>query len=342
MTVITQKAPSERAVWVKFVVVLLILMIAAEYSIWLLEKANRSSTPPRTQTVTPPGSSGAVAVSEAGLSTLASLGRSIYWAGPKSGFTYELTQRPDGRVYLRYLPPGTPVGSPQSFLTVASYPVVNAYQVTRSIAQQAGSVKVAAPTGAIAFYRSDLPTNVYLAFKGSDYQIEVFDPTSGEALNLVTSGTIQPVAGDSGGATLPRTAAVAIQPAQLAGLATRLGRPLYWAGARPRTTYELTQTPDGRVYVRYLPVGTKVGSQEPFLTVGTYPVPNAYATTKSASQQKDSIPIPIAGGVAFYTAAKPTSVYIAFPGVDEQIEVFDPSAARLHAEITRRLVRAVH
>jgi hypothetical protein len=134
--------------------------------------------------------------------------------------------------------------------------------------------------------------------------------------------------------------AVAVQPAQLRLLAMQLGRAFYWIGPRPGMTYELTRTPGGRVYVRYLPPGVHAGAGRPYLTVGTYPLQNAYAITRSASRQPGSVAITVPGGVAFYSVSKPTSVYVAFRGLDEQIEVFDPSASRVRVVVARGLVRA--
>ena len=37
------------------------------------------------------------------------------------------------------------------------------------------------------------PNNVYLAFPGSDFEIEVFDPAEGEALEIATSGAVRPI-----------------------------------------------------------------------------------------------------------------------------------------------------
>jgi hypothetical protein len=303
---------------------------------WLLARAAHQAPVATTQ----PGQ-GAVAVSGSGLSTLASLGRPIYWAGARPQDTYELTQASDGRVYLRYLPAGTAVGSPRIFLTIGTYPVVDAYQVTRHIALQPGSVRVPAPGGAVAFYRQQLPTNVYLAYPGSAYQVEVFDPSSEETRHLVSSGEVGRVPANPSGATLPKTTAVAISPSDLAKVATRLGRPVYWAGPRPRTTYELTQPPDGRIYVRYLPAGVAVGAPQPYLTVGTYPLTNAYAATKAAAKQPGSVTVPVTGGIGFYSKMRPTSVYLAFPGVDEQIEVFDPTASIARATVGQHLIRSV-
>jgi hypothetical protein len=323
-----------------FVGAVILWMALTGFGVWYFDMRPSQTQATSTTVTTPPGQ-GALAVSQAGLSTLASLGRAIFWAGPRDGTTYELTQRPDGRVYLRYLPAGTPVGSPQIFLTIASYPVANAYAVTRGVSTQGDAVPVRVPDGGVAFYHKGLPTNIYLAYPGTDYQVEVFDPSPEQARKLVSSGAVKEIQSASGGTTVPKTAAVAVTPGQLAKLAARLGRPLYWAGGQRGATYELTQTPDGRVYVRYLPAGVKVGSEEPYLTIGTYPVANAYATTKSASKQKGSVAIEVPGGVAFYSKSRPTSVYVAFQGVNEQIEVYDPSAALVHRTVAQHLIRPV-
>jgi len=308
--------------------------------VWLIAGSHHHPQATRT-TVTTRSARGAVAVSETGLSTLVSLGRTIYWAGPKAGYTYELTQRPDGRTYVRYLPAGTPVGSPQLFTTIGSYPIPVAYAVTRRASRQADAVPVPVPNGGVAFYQRRLPTNIYVAYPGSNSQIEVFDPSPARARQLVSSGAVEPVQGSSHDIGAPKTAATATDPAALAKLAARLGRPLYWAGSEPGMTYELSQTPDGRVYVRYLPQGVAVASAQPYLTVGTYPLANAFRTTKSAAKQKGSVMIAIPGGIAFYNSSRPTSVYVAFPGVNEQIEVFDPSAATVRSIVAHHLIRSV-
>jgi hypothetical protein len=319
------------------VAAVLIFAAAAGFAIWwTMIRSTSESTPP-----TKSQGAGAVAVSAGGLEILAGLGRPIYWAGPKSGFTYELTQAADGRMYLRYLPAGTPAGSPKIFLTVATYPIADAFSVTKRVATQSGSVTVPVEGGGIAVYHSRLPTNVYVAFPGSGYQVEVFDPSPAQARALVTGGSISQVPSAAAGAAVPKTAAVAATPNALAKLAAKLGRPLYWAGKEAGVTYELTQTPDGRVYVRYLPAGAKVGSDKPYLTVGTYPVRNAYTTTMAAAKQPGSTLIPVPGGVAFYNKSRPTSVYVAFPGIDEQIEVYDPSVSAVRATVAQHLVHSI-
>jgi hypothetical protein len=123
---------------------------------------------------------------------VASLGTTVYWIGPKSGVTYEYTRNPNGNVYLRYLPNGVAVGASADYPTVGTYPMSKAVASTRAAAHRAGSVRVKL-AGAEAFYSKFKPTSVYVAFIGSDYQIEVYDPISARALAAVKSGHVRPV-----------------------------------------------------------------------------------------------------------------------------------------------------
>jgi hypothetical protein len=124
----------------------------------------------------------------------APIGHVVYWAGPVSGRRYELTQTRDGRAYVRYLTAGADAGDvrPQ-FLTVGTYLVDEAFSTTQAAAARDDARRVQAPSGAIAFTTSSRPQSVYLAYGGSDLQIEVFHPTPREARRLVESGRIRPV-----------------------------------------------------------------------------------------------------------------------------------------------------
>jgi hypothetical protein len=154
-----------------------------------------------------------------------------------------------------------------------------------------------------------------------------------------TSGSSSPTPASSTAASTPpatasSTTVQAASVATISALPASLGHPVYWAGAKAATTYELTRTPDGRVYIRYLTGGAKVGSPLPdFLTVGTYVVPNAEAAVAAAAAQPGAVPVPLKGGIAFYNTARPTSVYFAYAGSNVQVETYDPSAA-----VARQLV----
>jgi hypothetical protein len=107
-----------------------------------------------------------------------------------------------------------------------------------------------------------------------------------------------------------------------------VGYPVYWAGPRLGVEYEVQRVP-GRVYVRYLPKGEKPETEKPFLTVGSYEQPEALASIRDLGQKAGAILVKIPnGGSAYAEGPQATSAYMAFPGVDVQIEVYDPEAGK--------------
>jgi hypothetical protein len=127
-----------------------------------------------------------------------------------------------------------------------------------------------------------------------------------------------------------RAPAHAVSTRELAVLPSEVHHPVYWAGPRSAITYELTQTTDGRIFIRYLPAGVAVGTNDPkYLTIGTYPVKNAQAAVRAIAKRVGVTPVALTGGgVAVQDAKHPTSVYLAYPRSAYQVEVFDPSPTR--------------
>jgi hypothetical protein len=118
----------------------------------------------------------------------------VYWAGPDGAETFEWTEASDGRVYIRYLTDGAEPEDPSpNFLTVGTYPVGDGLRAVRKSARQPGSKTFDLENGGLALVSENNPVSVYLAYPGSEYQIEVFDPDPVRALRLVTSGQIKPV-----------------------------------------------------------------------------------------------------------------------------------------------------
>jgi hypothetical protein len=118
----------------------------------------------------------------------------VYWAGEEPGGEYELTVQNDGKIYIRYLPQGTPVGSRKaSSLTIGTYPFSDAFGTLQEAAQQPGAIVDQTPDGGLVVSSNSNPNNVYVAYPGSDYQIEIFDPDAKTALGIATSGAIEPI-----------------------------------------------------------------------------------------------------------------------------------------------------
>jgi hypothetical protein len=120
---------------------------------------------------------------------------------------------------------------------------------------------------------------------------------------------------------------VALSPSAISKLSNTWKEPIYWAGLKHRYTYEVTRTSSGKVFVRYLPAGVRVGAKGGnYLIVATYPFPNAFNGLKAVSHGRA---IAIQGnGIALVDQTYPKSVHVAFSGINYQVEVYDPNPPR--------------
>jgi hypothetical protein len=166
--------------------------IAVAFVVWLIVRGGDSNT---ASTTTNGQAVGPVATTEDELRSLSDeLGHPLYWAGPIPDQTYELTRTSDNRVFIRYLPKGVPVGIRQAAYTiVGTYPVDNAYKVLKTLAKKPDESSFSAPSGGFAVYSTTQANNVYLAYPGSNLQIEVYDPSPQKARGLITSGQVTAV-----------------------------------------------------------------------------------------------------------------------------------------------------
>jgi hypothetical protein len=140
---------------------------------------------------------GPVGITQADLVALSQrLDQPIYWAGIRSGAQLEATVTTSNYVYVRYLTPGAPIGdSSPNFLTVATYPASDALHNLRGYANHENARITHVSGGGIAVPVPGAKTSVYFAIRHSNYQVEVYDPKKGEALDLIKAGTVQPVPG---------------------------------------------------------------------------------------------------------------------------------------------------
>jgi hypothetical protein len=118
----------------------------------------------------------------------------VSWAGPKSGYSYEVTTTRDGRFYVRYLPTGVAAGDPRaSFLTVGTYSRTSAFADLRHASNAKGTWQVDLDRHGLLVFTPTNPKNAYFAFPGAKYQVEVYDPSGKAASRLVLAGKIVPV-----------------------------------------------------------------------------------------------------------------------------------------------------
>lgn len=161
--------------------------IAVAIVLWLLLRDNGNNN-------TTKAAGGPVSASESDLRAVPdSVGYPVFWAGSKSGYTYELTKTTKG-VFVRYLPPGVPLGDNHpKYTTIASYPFKNAFAATRKTGKKKGAITRSLPGGGIAIANDSEPKSVYVSFPGTNVQVEVFDPSSARARRIAFTGRVVPV-----------------------------------------------------------------------------------------------------------------------------------------------------
>jgi hypothetical protein len=106
--------------------------------------------------------------------------------------------------------------------------------------------------------------------------------------------------------------------------------PVYWIGEQNGAELELSQPSESRTYVRYLTDGADAGDPRPrFLTVSTYAQPKAVAALRRQAGRPGGLLGSAPGNATvYYSRSDPQSVYLAYPGVPVEIEVYDPSFKR--------------
>jgi len=140
--------------------------------------------------------SGGVVLTESELiSTVKELNQVIYWAGPMPAAKYTLNLSSPGIAYVRYLPKGQGLTDTKPlYRVIGTYQQTNAYEATTAAGNQTNGVALLKSNGSVIYYNKTTPTNIYLATKGADQQIEVFDPNPTTALELANAaGLVAPI-----------------------------------------------------------------------------------------------------------------------------------------------------
>lgn len=139
--------------------------------------------------------SGGVALTEPELrDVVRQLKRTVFWTGPMNKAKYTINALTDGQTYIRYLPNGDGVSdtSPK-YRTVGTYTSKDAYTATLAAGNEANGVSFTTSDGRVIHYNKASEGNVYVAYKNLDYQIEVFDPSSGTALKIANANGLSTI-----------------------------------------------------------------------------------------------------------------------------------------------------
>jgi hypothetical protein len=104
--------------------------------------------------------------------------------------------------------------------------------------------------------------------------------------------------------------------------------------------YALDVHADGAALVRYVPQGGAAANAP--LVVATYPSPTALVDVRAGGRRDGSALLELPpGGLAAYEKTRPMNVFVAFPGVDSQFEVYDRTTARARASVVEGALQPV-
>lgn len=187
MSGLTESAPGvHRAQLSQLAVLAVAVAVAAAVVGWLLVHGESD---------TRPAASGPALVSQTQLEELVSSpAEPVYWAGPRKGFSYELTRTTDGRTYVRYLPHGVGAGDRRAeFLAVGTYSRPGSFADLQRFANRPGAVSASLSNRGLMVSAYGRPKSVYFGYRGAEYQVEVFAPSSTTARRLVLSGAVAPI-----------------------------------------------------------------------------------------------------------------------------------------------------
>lgn len=118
------------------------------------------------------------------------------------------------------------------------------------------------------------------------------------------------------------------------------GKPAYWVGPRPGARYTFELRDDGSAFIGYVAHREDGPAAHP--VVATYPVRNAVSEVRAAGRRDGATVLRLPdGGIGVVTRDRPANVFVAYPGVAAQVEVFDPTAGAARAAVARGRVTPV-
>ena len=159
---------------------------------------------------------------------------------------------------------------------------------------------------------------------------------------LVAAVVVWLVNGDDASSTAGEPEAVTAS--ELSEFADGDGTPVYWLGPRRDASYELTDTPSGPIYVRYLTDGAEAGDERAkFVTVATYPGGDGIAALHKAVREESAAKLAKTddGAVLLVDPTSPDNAHLAYPGANVQIEVYSPVPGEALRLAARGAVRPV-
>ncbi len=155
------------------------------------DESSSSTGPPTAADALSRGTGEPTILSAAAIVSVAAENGPLYWAGPMEDVRYEVTVTADGSAFIRYIPLDADAGAEDQYLTVATYRFVDGYGELQVVGAEPGSTMTETQNGAIIVTNTASPNSAFFSFPGAAFQVEVFSPVAGEALELTETGAIR-------------------------------------------------------------------------------------------------------------------------------------------------------
>jgi hypothetical protein len=191
----------------------------------------------------------------------------------------------------------------------------------RKAAVKKASVKKPSEDGQIAVTKSNSSPKIVLLMVLSAL-------ISSGVTYLVTNNSTPAPAASTSTFTEVIAGKVALTEPELIAAVKQLGVDVYWAGPVKDAKYTLAVPADGQAYVRYLPNGQGIEDTKPnYVVIATYTTTDAFTATQAAGNTTNGVTfVNTEGAAVYYNKDTPTNVYVAYPNLNYQIEVFHPIA----------------
>jgi hypothetical protein len=123
---------------------------------------------------------------------------------------------------------------------------------------------------------------------------------------------------------------VALSQNQLQSLVAEESITAYWAGPRSGYLYTIDATVEERIYIQYIQENKNSSNVVAnSRVIATYFAKDGFARTVAAATRTGNTGFRNPNGsVVFYAKNRNTDIYLAFPGKEVQIEIFDPLAGQ--------------
>jgi hypothetical protein len=119
----------------------------------------------------------------------------VYWARPTKSATYLLDAIGPTAILLTIQPHGQQVAETHStYPQICTYIQKDAFEAVLAGGPNPSAAGFISSDGNAVFYSDLNPKNAYVGFRGTDVEVQVFDPVSGRSLALVkAAGVLTPI-----------------------------------------------------------------------------------------------------------------------------------------------------